>query len=308
MEISPSGHAATPAHDAGSAGNTLPNCSRLPSGGPLSDDDTLPVLYDMHCHLGFCPDAAGLARELSARGVGGFLCTVTPEEYQHISSPDLDPGHSNDLPSDQDPHPGPRPRWRIGVGAHPWWATDVDGDEAARIAAQAPYIGEVGLDFGKAHAATRDRQLRPVRFSQSMRCGPPIRCLTCWRIQGRSEGAHVFSIGIPTATRHFPVRWPPAVTSRSARSCCDHAAGASTHASCRRTVSCSRRTIPPRTTLPIPRRLRIRWRPPCAMASFTSRTYALWIPSRSQPKSPRRASVSSASSGSSGRHSQMEDV
>ena len=159
MEISPSGHAATPAHDAGSAGNTLPNCSRLPSGGPLSDDDTLPVLYDMHCHLGFCPDAAGLARELSARGVGGFLCTVTPEEYQHISSPDLDPGHSNDLPSDQDPHPGPRPRWRIGVGAHPWWATDVDGDEAARIAAQAPYIGEVGLDFGKAHAATRDRQV-----------------------------------------------------------------------------------------------------------------------------------------------------
>ncbi len=52
-----------------------------------------------------------------------------------------------------------RPRWRIGVGAHPWWATDVDGDEAARIAAQAPYIGEVGLDFGKAHAATRDRQV-----------------------------------------------------------------------------------------------------------------------------------------------------
>lgn len=170
MEIPPSGHAATPAHDAGSAGNTLPNCSRLPSGGPLSGGDTLPTLYDMHCHLGFCPDAAGLARELSARGVGGYCCTVTPEEYRRLSSPFL--------ALDRKPSPscgrgsplGPTARWRVGIGAHPWWATEVDANEAARIAAQTPYIGEVGLDFGKAHTATRDRQVE--NFSRIAAAAP----------------------------------------------------------------------------------------------------------------------------------------
>ena len=103
--------------------------------------DDFPVLYDMHCHLGFCPDTARLARELAARGIGGFCCTVSPAEYLRVSACDLGP------------------LWRCGLGAHPWWATEVDPGPAAELAATTPFIGEVGLDFGKKNLATRDRQV-----------------------------------------------------------------------------------------------------------------------------------------------------
>ena len=38
-------------------------------------------LFDMHCHLGFCEDAAQAARELAAAGVAAFSNTVTLAEF-----------------------------------------------------------------------------------------------------------------------------------------------------------------------------------------------------------------------------------
>lgn len=100
------------------------------------------ALYDAHCHLGFCPDPVALARELAARGVGGLCCTVTPAEFARVCRLD-----------------GGVPGWRLGAGAHPWWAQEVRPAEAATAAARSPLVGEVGLDFGPRHASTRARQV-----------------------------------------------------------------------------------------------------------------------------------------------------
>lgn len=118
-------------------------------------------LFDMHCHLGFCPHASRAARELDALGVGVFSNTVTPAEFamQHV---ELD-GASN---------------VRVGAGLHPWW---VGGDEALAASGSAPlaaaevvgagdlgllreqiaahrFVGEVGLDLPPRHISTSEAQ------------------------------------------------------------------------------------------------------------------------------------------------------
>ena len=40
-----------------------------------------PAYFDMHCHLGFCEDAAQAARTLMAASVGAFSNSVTPAEF-----------------------------------------------------------------------------------------------------------------------------------------------------------------------------------------------------------------------------------
>ncbi len=112
-----------------------------------------PTLFDMHCHLGFCNDAAQAASELAACGVGAFSNTVTPAEFV---------AHKAALSG--------MPDVRVGVGLHPWWV-DEDGagatcgatcglDELRRLVATNRFVGEVGLDFSPRHVATREAQLQ----------------------------------------------------------------------------------------------------------------------------------------------------
>ena len=102
-------------------------------------------LFDMHCHLGFCEDAAQAARELAAAGVGAFSNTVTLAEFaaQQVALA----GAAN---------------VRVGCGLHPWWVgEDAAADLEALCAAveRQRFVGEVGLDFAPARVATRQAQI-----------------------------------------------------------------------------------------------------------------------------------------------------
>ena len=104
-------------------------------------------LFDLHCHLDFAEDPAELAAGLAERGVGCLSVTVTPEGY----------GRAADLL-------GACGNVRVGAGLHPWWveagpAGEDAAERAAANAAASRYVGEVGLDFGTAHASTRDAQI-----------------------------------------------------------------------------------------------------------------------------------------------------
>lgn len=104
-------------------------------------------IFDMHCHLGFFPDARKASRELESLGVCALSATVTPTEYERLSGELA--GSAN---------------VRVGVGLHPWWVADGRCGEddvalAARLATSARFVGEVGLDFAHGRDATRTAQL-----------------------------------------------------------------------------------------------------------------------------------------------------
>ena len=107
-------------------------------------------LFDADCHLAFFP-GDGLPGALD--GVAGFLnCTVTPAEYDAARE-----------------RFAAFPQVRTAIGLHPWYL-DADGSAAcAQVDAVCERIGdggavgEVGLDFGPRHAASRDAQVDAFR-------------------------------------------------------------------------------------------------------------------------------------------------
>ena len=105
------------------------------------------TIVDMHCHLDFLSDAAEFARAAHERGMTFFSNTVTPDGFERV----------RDLLADC-------PNVRVGVGLHPWWVHDGRcGDEdAARVCelvGETRFVGEVGLDFGKRCALSREAQV-----------------------------------------------------------------------------------------------------------------------------------------------------
>ena len=102
--------------------------------------------FDMHCHLGFCEDAAQAARALAAAGVGAFSNTVTPAEFAEQQAVLADAVNV-----------------RVGAGLHPWWVGEydvaADWDRLYSLVARNRFIGEVGLDLSPRRADTREAQL-----------------------------------------------------------------------------------------------------------------------------------------------------
>lgn len=105
-----------------------------------------PAYFDMHCHLGFCEDAAQAARALAAAGVGAFSNTVTPAEFAEQRVALAGAGNV-----------------RTGAGLHPWWVGEYDvaanWNRLYGLVARTGFVGEVGLDFSPAHIATREAQI-----------------------------------------------------------------------------------------------------------------------------------------------------
>lgn len=105
------------------------------------------MLFDMHCHLDFAPNAPDIATQAEALDLHALSATVTPAEYEKALT--ILEGASN---------------VRTGLGLHPWWIADGRcGEEAIvlfeQLAPTTRWIGEVGLDFagergkGSAHQA-----------------------------------------------------------------------------------------------------------------------------------------------------------
>ena len=110
------------------------------------------MIYDLHCHLDFAPNARAVAAEAEPLGIRALSATVTPAGYRTAREALGNMAHL-----------------RVGLGLHPWWVADgrCGEDDLARfeqLAPAAPWIGEVGLDFAGARAEgpARDVQLRAL--------------------------------------------------------------------------------------------------------------------------------------------------
>ena len=114
-------------------------------------------LVDMHCHLDRMTNARDIARGAAKRNIAIFCTTVTPHDAE------LARGFLSDMPN-----------VCVGVGLHPWWLSDgrcgtADIERVSQLAATSPYIGEVGLDFGKHGAVTQAIQLEAFgRIARAM--------------------------------------------------------------------------------------------------------------------------------------------
>ena len=98
-----------------------------------------PTIWDMHVHLDFMRDMAGVAAQAEGLGLGMLATTVTPNGYERTRAA---------LQG--------APNVRVGVGLHPWWVADGRAGkdvaaQAARLARQTRYVGEVGLDLSPKH-------------------------------------------------------------------------------------------------------------------------------------------------------------
>jgi TatD DNase family protein len=104
-------------------------------------------LTDMHCHLDFLKDPRVFAQDATMRGMAFFANTVTPDGYAQARD------RLADLPN-----------VRLGVGLHPWWVHDGrcgmdDAQLVAHYVRETRYVGEIGLDFGKRCAPSREAQI-----------------------------------------------------------------------------------------------------------------------------------------------------
>lgn len=156
--------------------------------------------FDAHCHWAFTSNVQAVAQQAENDGLHVLSCTVSPMEYQqHTQQMDsfpqvrvglgLHPWRFSDIqltqssghqgqsvqqmqPSNQLDQPTNRLNRSVGEAqsasqlGQPLYQP-AEQDEFLELFPSAYFIGEVGLDFGRAHAATRDEQV--AFFSRAMR-------------------------------------------------------------------------------------------------------------------------------------------
>ncbi len=112
------------------------------------------AFYDMHCHMGFADDVRTLAARAADMGIEAFSATVTPDEYVDLLG-----------------ELAPWPQFHVGLGLHPWWIADENSDaddlgQFEALAAEAPFIGEIGLDFSGSRGTGERRQRQIESFER----------------------------------------------------------------------------------------------------------------------------------------------
>lgn len=103
------------------------------------------ALIDTHCHLDAYPSSIGVLAAATSAGVEVVAVTNTPDAYRGLAT--------------LLPRSGPE---RPALGLHPLHARQLGMTGVlrfSRLARQAAWIGEVGLDFSPAGRATRTIQL-----------------------------------------------------------------------------------------------------------------------------------------------------
>lgn len=101
---------------------------------------------DMHCHLDLMANGPEVAAEAASIGLGILNASVAPRDY--LAAHDA---YRNS------------PTVRCAAGLHPWWIDDGTCDEAdvdilVRELEHTPFVGEIGLDYGKRHGASAETQ------------------------------------------------------------------------------------------------------------------------------------------------------
>ncbi len=105
------------------------------------------MLYDMHCHLDFADEADQVAQGSAQARIEALSCTVVPTSY--VSDQDRFAAYEN---------------IRFSLGMHPWWVADgrvseVDLAHFESLLADAPFIGEIGLDFAGDRKKSKEHQI-----------------------------------------------------------------------------------------------------------------------------------------------------
>ncbi|CAM3796926.1 TatD family hydrolase [Mycolicibacterium frederiksbergense] len=103
-------------------------------------------LIDTHCHVSAYIDPVATLREADEAGVAIVAVTEDPEEYRRLRT-----------------RLGRREHVEVALGLHPLRAASFGTNELARffrLVPQAYWIGEVGLDYSRAGAATAKVQQR----------------------------------------------------------------------------------------------------------------------------------------------------
>lgn len=103
-------------------------------------------LLDTHCHVSAYTDPVAALREADEAGVAIVAVTEDPDEYRRLRT-----------------RLGPREYVEVALGLHPLRAASFGPNELARffrLVPQTNWIGEVGLDYSRAGAATAKAQQR----------------------------------------------------------------------------------------------------------------------------------------------------
>ncbi len=103
-------------------------------------------LLDTHCHVDAYDDPIAVLDEATRRGVDVVAVTEDPGRFRLLRT-----------------RLGRRPGVHLAIGLHPLRAADTAATDLARflrLLPHADWVGEIGLDFSRAGAATRHPQIR----------------------------------------------------------------------------------------------------------------------------------------------------
>ncbi|MGI6218169.1 MAG: TatD family hydrolase [Coriobacteriales bacterium] len=113
-------------------------------------DQAMGKLCDLHVHLDFMSNGSEVAEAVARHGSMLFANTVSPNGFEPAMK-----------------RFGGIPNVGVGLGFHPWWVGSSDVDAELEIfdanIGRTRFIGEVGLDYGKRAAFSKEQQVRAFR-------------------------------------------------------------------------------------------------------------------------------------------------